>query len=207
MITISTRLLTIVTTLRQAIAAYAVQQNRAQAVVWLGAIAYSPIIPPNQPSRLPDETWVLLTHRLGRIAARFTALFHRWRTGTLPALRPARAGRPNTAKPIPRLPATSGWVNIRIPASAACTGQLEALLHDPELPQFLAAAPQAGRLLRPLCHALGLPEPNWLKLPAKPKQILPRSQGGPPKPEIGTPFRPLPPNIRAAARAWRKFDK
>ena len=210
MITISTRLLTILTTLRQAIAAYAVQQNRAQAVVWLGAIAYSPIIPPNQPSRLPDETWVLLTHRLGRIAARFTALFHRWRTNTLPAPRPSRTGRPYIAKPIPRLPARRGWVNIRIPASAPCTGQLEALLHDPELPEFLAAAPQAGRLLRPLCHALGLPEPAWLKLPPRPKPIRP-PPAKPPEPAADqpppTPFRPLPPNIRAAARAWKKYDK
>ena len=190
MITISTRLLAILTTLRQAIAAYAVQQNRAQAVVWLGATAYSPIIPPNAPARLPDETWVLLTTRLNRMAARFSALFHRWRTKTLPAPRPSRAGRPYTAKPILRLSATRGWVNIRIPASAPCTGQLETLLHDPEMPEFLAAAPQAGRILRPLCHALGLPEPHWLKRPARPAKPRPPR---PNPPESGSPFRPLPP--------------
>ena len=214
MITITTRLIAILTNLRQAIAAFAAQQNRAQNLVWLGATAYSPIIPPNTPARLPDETWSLLYTRLNRMAARFTALFHRWRTGTLPAPRPTQTGRPYTPRPILRLPTKRGWVNHRIPASAACTGQLEALLQDPELPEFLAQAPQAGRLLRPLCHALGLPEPTWLKLPPRPKPIFSplalgrgEPEGGRPKPEIGTPDRPLPPNIRAAARAWRKFDK
>ena len=210
MLTIAIRLAAILTTLRQAIAAFAVQQNRAQNLVWLGATAYTPIMPPNAPSRLPDETWALLTNRLARIAARFTALFARWKTNTLPAPRPSQAGRPYTAKPIPRLPAQRGWVNARVPASAPCAGMLEALLHDPELPKFLEQAPQAGRLLRPLCHAIGLPEPTWLKRPPRPKPIRP-PPAEPPEPEAGqpppTPFRPLQPYIRAAARAWKKFDR
>ena len=210
MTSFTTRLIAILTNLRQAIAAYAAQQNRDQNLVWLGTIAYAPIMPPNAPPPLPAETWGLLYYRLNRMAARFTALFHRWRTGTLPAPRPTQTGRPYTPRPVLRLPSACGWVNHRIPASAACTGQLEALLHDPELPEFLAAAPQAGRILRPLCHALGLPEPAWLKLPARPKLQLPsprlrrEPEGGPHTQP--TPNRPLPPNIRAAARAWKKFD-
>ncbi len=216
MITISTRLGAILTTLRQAIAAFAVQQNRAQTVVWLGTIAYTPISHPNAPARLPDETWALLSNRLARIAAKFTALFARWRTNTLPTPRPSRAGRPYTPKPIPRLPATRGWVNHRVAEAAPCAGMLDILLQEPDLPRFLAEAPQAGRLLRPLCHALGLPEPSWLKLPQRPKRIFSppaRGRGEPeggssptPKPQ-GTPFRPLQPYIRAAARAWKKYDR
>ena len=215
MISIAIRFVTILTTLRQAISAFAAQQNRAQNLVWLGSTAYAPIIPPNQPARLPDETWTLLYHRLTRLAARFTALFHRWQTETLPTPRPARRllERSETPAPAARFPSTRGWVNHRIPDSAACTGQFEALLQDPEFPKFLADAPQAGRLLRPLCHALGLPEPTWLKRPVKPKpQLLhTRPPKGAPKSgqdaqPPGTPDRPLPPHIRAAARAWRKFD-
>ena len=210
MLTITARLGFILTALRHAVAAFAAQQDRARSLVWLGAVAYAPIIPPNQPSRIPTQTWVLLYNRLGRTAARFTALFARWSAGTLPTPRPARAPRPVAApSPIPRLPSAHGWVNVRIADSAPCTGQLEALLHDPELPKFLAAAPQAGRLLRPLCRALGLPEPSWLKRPAQPKpQRLPLR---PPRAELEspppTPDRPLPPYIRAAVRAWKKFDK
>ena len=211
MITITTRLIAILTNLRQAISAFAAQQNRAQNLVWLGATAYAPIIPPNAPAPLPAETWGLLYTRLNRMAARFTALFHRWRTATLPAARPSQAGRPYTSRPIVRLPAKRGWVNHRIPAAAPCTGQLEALLHEPELARFLAEAPQAGRILRPLCHALGLPEPIWLQRPPTPKTQRPATRLRA-EPEAGphaqpTPDRPLPPYIRAAARAWKKFDK
>ena len=157
MITITTRLIAILTNLRQAISAFAAQQNRAQNLVWLGATAYAPIIPPNAPPPLPAETWGLLYTRLNRMAARFTALFHRWRTATL------------------------------------------------------AEAPQAGRILRPLCHALGLPEPIWLQRPPTPKPQRPATRARA-EPEAGphaqpTPDRPLPPYIRAAARAWKKFDK
>lgn len=206
MITISTRLAAILTTLRQAIAAFAVQQNRAQNLVWLGATAYAPLTPPNAPKPLPDATWALATTRLARMAARFAALFARWKTGTLPAPQPSRAGKPYTPSPIPRLPAQRGWINARIPAAAPCAGMTEALLHDPELPPFLAAAPQAGRILRPLCRMLGLKPPACLRLPPRPR---PPARPAAPKPEPpqGTPFRPLQPEIRAAARAWKKYDR
>ena len=210
MITIAIRFATILTTLRQAIAAFAVQQNRVQNLVWLGAVAYAPITPPNQPPPIASHIWVLLDNRLARMATRFTALFARWRAGTLPAPRPSRAGRPYTPRAIPRLPAPRGWLagatdhHVRSRAS-----QLQHLLDDPDFPTFLAEAPQAGRILRPLCHALALPEPAWLKRPPRPKPIRP-PRAKPPEPEAGqpppTPFRPLPPHIRAAARAWKKFD-
>ncbi len=139
------------------------------------------------------------------MAARFAALFARWHAGTLPAPRLSRAGRPHSAKPIPRLPAGRGSINRRIPEAAPCGGMIEILLHDPALPAFLAAAPQAGRILRPLCRMLGLTPPDCLRLPPRPKpQPRPTAPKPPHYPE---PLRrPLPAYVSAAARAWKKFD-
>ena len=75
---------------------------------------------------------------------------------------------------------------------------------------FVQAAPQAGRLLRPLCRMLGLIVPDYLRLPARPKSPA-KAPPLPPKHQAahhtGTPDRPLPPEIRAAARAWKKYDR
>ena len=204
----TTRLVALLTSLRHAVAAFAARQDRVQ-TTWIGAQAYSPIQSPNQLPKLPAETWPLLWHRLNRLAARFQTLFARWQTNTLPAPR-LRAPRPYTPREYPRLPTTPGWINHRIAEAAACAGTLDILLRAPELPAFLQQAPQAGRLLRPLIRALGLQTPDCLKLP-KPVPLSPRPP--PAEPEGGsvatppTPFRPLPANIRAAARAWKKYDR
>ena len=205
----TTRLVALLTSLRHAVAAFAARQDRVQ-TTWIGAQAYRPIENPHQPAKIPGETWVLLWHRLNRLAARFQALFARWQTNTLPTPR-IRASRPYTPREYLRLPTTPGWINHRIAEAAPCAGTLDILLQHPELPKFLQQAPQAGRLLRPLCRALGRPTPNCLKLPANPKPVLPsprlrgEPEGGPHAPT--TPDRPLPANIRAAARAWKKYDK
>ena len=167
MLIFTTRLVAILTSLRHAVAAFAARQDRVQ-TTWIGAQAYSPIEPPNQPPKLPAETWTLLWHRLNRLAARFQALFARWQTNTLPTRRPC-APRPYTPREYTRLPTTPGWINHRIAEAASCAGTLDILLQHPELPEFLQQAPQAGRLLRPLIRALGLPTPDCLKLPPRPK--------------------------------------
>ena len=41
------------------------------------------------------------------------------------------------------------------------------LVADPEMQAMVAAAPQVGRILRPFCHMLGLPLPEWLRLPKR----------------------------------------
>jgi hypothetical protein len=53
------------------------------------------------------------------------------------------------------------------------------MLQDPEARALAEAAPQAGRLFRPLCHMLGLDQPEWLRLPKRPRK--PRKPR-PPKP-------------------------
>ena len=172
MLNLASRLVAILTSLRHAIAAHTARESRAQSVTWLGTQAYSPVTAPSQRPKLPAETWVLLYHRLNRLAARFTALFARWQTNTLPMPR-LRAPRPYIPRETPRLPTTHGWINARIPEAAPCAGTLDILLQHSELPKFLTEAPQAGRLLRPLLRALGLQTPDCLKLP-KPKLLSPR---------------------------------
>ena len=197
--------------LSQAVAAFVAVQLRGPEIVWLGAQAYLPIVQPNQPAALPAETWLLLTHRINRVAQRFRALFARWQAKTLSAPRPSRAGSPSTRHPETRLPTTRGWIGAHIPAAAPCAGTLEYLLHHtPQMRDFVQAAPQAGRLLRPLCRMLGLIVPDYLRLPPRPKPAIscpPPACGESRSGTFATPHRPLQPEIRAAARAWKKYDR
>ena len=192
--------------LRQALSAFAGQQTRVQAATWIGDRAFCPVQPPNAPKPLSAEALGLLYNRLGRLARRFAALFARWQSNTLPTPRAQRARTtPRPATPLQHFPRAQGWLTRRMPQAAPGGGMLEALLHDPEMPRFIAAAPQAGRLLRPLCRALGQPLPNWLQLPPRPKPApQPRPQPAPHPPRQD---RPLPSYVRAAVRAWKKYDR
>ena len=211
---IATHLTAILGRLSQAVAAFVAVQLRGPEIVWLGTQAYVAKPQPNQPPALPSETWLLLTHRINRIAQRFRALFARYQAGTLPAPRPSRAGTPSkrhpeTRLPEPRLPTERGWINARIPDTAPCAGTIEYMLHNTlEMQDFVQAAPQAGRLLRPLCRMLGLTPPAYLRLPERPR-AAPKPAPQPPTQAqpTATPDRPLPPEIRAAARAWKKYDR
>ncbi len=199
--------------LRNAIGVFVQREVAARQVVWIGDRAFQARPTPNA---LPDEVWGLFWNRLQRLSRRFTLLYQRWQSGTLPKPHPHRTrARPaapqdaNTAPPptLPlRLPRSFGWVNHRIPESAPPAGMLDAMLHqrEGEVRAFLAAAPQAGRLLRPLCQALGVVQPDWLRLPPRPRR--PR----PPRPRRERPWRlddprlGLQPYVIAAVKAWRK---
>jgi hypothetical protein len=109
---------------------------------------------------------ILIWSRLRRMAARFAALAARVRSGALPSPAPVRiraASRPASPRPPHRLPDGFGWL-VRLAPEAACFGgQFQHLLSDPEIPALLAAAPQIGRVLRPLCRMLGVkPSPDLL---------------------------------------------
>jgi len=193
--TIAARITLILAHLRQAVAAFAARRE-ATPDVWLGTTLFLPIRQSGLPAPRPVATWNLLCARLARIATRVQALFDRWRAGTLPTPRPSRPGRPYTPSTAPRLPATRAWVVVQIPGSANFATQLEALLADPEFPPFLAAAPQVGRLLRPLCRMLGTPLPLPLALPKRP--CAPRPARPPPTSPAPIPVHadfspPLPP--------------
>ena len=71
----------------------------------------------------------------------------------------ARAAAPGTV----RLPREFGWVGRMLPEAAQYAGALRYLLHDPETMALLEKAPQAGRMLRPLCQLLGVRPPEFLR--------------------------------------------
>ncbi len=60
-----------------------------------------------------------------------------------------------------------GWLAREVPETASLIAELEARLADPALQPLLEAAPdRVGRLLRPLCRALGLTPPAPIRRPA-----------------------------------------
>jgi hypothetical protein len=147
---------------------------------------------------------MVLAHR--RISAAFRGiecLLERFRAGRLwrvahrtqgQKLRGRKAGRG------PALPRKFGWLVLAGGHQAAGFGlQLQTVLSTPEMLELLAASPQAGRILRPLCRALALEVPGVIVKSAtergetKPRRRKPRV-----RPE---PFRiPLPRGVLSAAR-------
>jgi hypothetical protein len=101
-----------------------------------------------------------------------------------------------------------------VPEAACFGGQLRHLLSDPEMAALLRAAPQAGRLLRPLCRILAVP-PDPKLLPPPPKRVAPTPvstwPAGPelprtdPPPGGGPLGPPGPPGPQVAWRRWRRI--
>jgi len=135
---------------------------------------------------------VLLYYRLRRMVVRLASLAGRVRSGTLPApaRRRAASSRPRTAPPAPRLPRGFVWVPRLVPEANGYASQLQHLLADPAMVALLAAAPQAGRILRPLCRMLGIRPPPGL-LGSSPAPASPRPGATAPSPP--PPRRPPPP--------------
>jgi hypothetical protein len=148
---------------------------------------------------------VLIDARLRGLGVRLAALLVRYRAGTLrpprPRRRPAGPAKPPPAlpptvlppdaaaavAPVLRLPRGFGWFNRLVPASSGYA-LLQSQLSDPEVAALMAAAPQVGRLLRPLCHMLGLAVPELLRLPPRPRRRPPPPRSPPPRSP-----RPSPP--------------
>ena len=147
--------------------------------------------------------------RIGRAAARLHNLIALWQSNTLPTSRPARAPRKTPAPKKPYFPAGRAWLAARTDHHVrAHASQLQHLLARPDMADFLTAVPQAARILRPLCHMLGIEPPAQIRpsprsIRIRPKRIRPRPVPEP-VPQGGTPDRPLPAYIRAAVRAWKK---
>jgi hypothetical protein len=135
-------------------------------------------------NRVHAPVLVLAWTRIGRMLARFQRLFDRWRSGTLPSPRPSRPGQPRRPGPTPRLPGGL-WFPALVPEFSTAAVRLEALLADPTMVDFLAACPQAGRILRPLCRLLALPLTPPVRLPARGGRLS----------EAPPAFPPLPPPV------------
>jgi hypothetical protein len=66
------------------------------------------------------------------------------------------------------LPTRFGWLKSLL--SVEAQGHLAAfstVIEDPEMKAIIAAAPQVGRIIRPLCHFLGIDTPPELVLPKR----------------------------------------
>jgi hypothetical protein len=146
----------------------------------------------------PGPLIVLIWTRLRRMAARVANLAARVQAGTLPKQRAKKSpsdentrhtrenprhtcasrypGMPASlpsGSPPPRLPNTFGWLIRMVPAAACCRSQLHHLLSDPEFATLLTAAPQMGRVLRPLCRMLAIKVPEFLaRAPVDPGPAL-----------------------------------
>jgi hypothetical protein len=165
-------------------------------------------------SRQPavSELLMLVWRRLRRMSVQFSALADRFRAGKLRVASAApnrtacrAASRAPSSPPSARLPSRpAGWLFRMMPevdgdgyhvASyraqvAAFRSQLTYLLNDPETLALIEATPkQAARLLRPLCHLLGIESvPALLRKPAADR--APPA----PAPAAGGPATPSPPD-------------
>ena len=205
MSSIAERLAWIITTLCGALGAYGRRIASPPQPVWLGTRCYHPAIEPERHPRLPVALWNLFIHRVQRTAARIQVLHDQWRAGTLKPTR--QRTRPNTRRaPSPRLPRGFAWASARARELAPTAGMLNMLLQEhPESRRFLAEVPRAARLVRPLCQALGIAQPPWLRLPPRPRPPRkPRPRRDRP-PALTDPSLGLQPYVIAAARHARKF--
>jgi hypothetical protein len=201
-----------------AVGAHLARQARGPMVVLLGSRYFAQIEAPSPHKPIALDIWQLLARRALRLAARFRSLHARWAAGTLPAPRPrqpqvsakAGAGASTTPRqPALRLPRERGWINKRIPEAAPCGGNLQALLYLPECDRFVAEVPRAGRLLRPLCHALGVDLTPVLRLPTRAHTPRPpRSRQSRARPGLNDPTLKLRPWERSWIRAsWKKYGR
>ena len=159
-------------------------------------------------NRQDDSVLGLAYWHADRIRRRFITLYTRWTNGTLKPTRnrlrptttpesslppPPSAGgagggptvletQPTPGLPIkPKAPRKRGWVTQTAPPCAEAGGWLSYFLQREDMPAFLQAVLGAGRLLRPLCHMLGVQLPKYLKLPPRPR--TPRKRK--PRPNYG----------------------
>jgi hypothetical protein len=127
-------------------------------------------------ARGPQELVTSTYNRIRRLERRFNALVAMWRAGTVRAVvsekltphpdPPPQGGREKKAWAFPR---GRAWVvRLLVPSTGpGCVGTLCLAWEDPEMAEFFAAAPQVGRILRPLAHMIGATLPAWLKLPRR----------------------------------------
>ncbi len=142
--------------------------------------------------------------RLRRLLARFASLVAAAEAGRVFVRRPrtGAAPRPRISASAVRLPGGAGWLLKLAPALDTRIGrsQLECLLGAPELQALLARAPQAGRLLRPLCHALRIEPPPALRLPRRERSPRRRDRSG--STEAGTAGGEARPARRLVPPLW-----
>ncbi len=154
--------------------------------------------------RVTPAVAVAFYNRVVRIAERIERLLVRFQRGALWRVAQRKPGaRCGGGRAAVLLPRRFGWLVALGGHHAAGFGsQLQHVLAAPEMAALLAASPQAGRILRPLCRALAVDVPGVSVAPCAAKvercEKAPRVRKPRPKPE---PFRiPLPRGVLSAAR-------
>ena len=132
--------------------------------------------------------------------------------GKRPRPHTTRPTPPRAAPPKPRtkFPAKFGWLMAANQHHGAWSmTEIDRFLSDPAVEELVRTIPQAGRLLRPICHMMAVALPDYLKLPAhprKPRAPKPRKPRAPTRAELktilwysnleGRPMNLLPPKSR-----------
>jgi hypothetical protein len=164
--------------------------------------------------RLDCARAVLAYRRISGTFGHIERLLVRFRAGHLlcvtrriPAAVVGRGPRTRARNAV-SLPRRFGWLVIAGGYQAVGFGlQLQSVLNTQEMSALLAASPQAGRLLRPLCRALAMELPT--KPPISPETAPDATSPASGKPKIHRPrlrekpepFRiPLPRGVLSAAR-------
>ncbi|MDD2862872.1 MAG: hypothetical protein PHI71_17650, partial [Acidiphilium sp.] len=158
-----------------------------------------------RPARLPAPLGLLLYGRLSRLTTRLRDLLARIEAERTKPRRIAapRAPRKSAPKSAPILPRRFGWIAQPIPEANAHAQNLRQFLCEPETESLIASDPRIGRILRPLCHLLGIdltliyrmiPPPH----PNDPTQTTPhsllRTPATKPRPQNPRPRIPKPPD-------------
>ena len=94
--------------------------------------------------------------RVARMRTRLERLVALWRAGTLPKVRAPRVGRVGATGMRVRLPTGPAWLLDYVREAGGFGAQIENLLTQEAFAAFVAAVPQAGRVLQPLCRMLGV---------------------------------------------------
>ncbi|HQT68762.1 MAG TPA: hypothetical protein PLC74_14280, partial [Acetobacteraceae bacterium] len=153
-------------------------------------------------AKLASPLIILIWARLRRLAQRFaratTHTANPHRRPRRPARSPRCAGccaaRRNTPNPLPHAYA---WLRRLLPGTAGAASQLRHLLAEPEMVSLLAQTPAIGRIIRPLCHLLGVSGPPP---PPRSSPQSSRSQSPLAATRLSSPRRRVPraPKIRLA---------
>ncbi len=109
--------------------------------------------------RMAEAMILLVWQRIRRTDGRLQGLLRRFREGRLQVRTMVRSGgggvRGERGSPV--LPRSFGWLLPMVPCEAACfAGQLRGALAEPEMVALLTVAPQARRVLAPLCRMLAI---------------------------------------------------
>ncbi len=105
--------------------------------------------------------WMILLvwQRLRRVERQILGMLARFQSGRLKMCSEVRLPRVSVRRPGAglALPRRFGWLLPLVPHQAAnFAGQIGTLLAEPEMAALLAAAPQARRVLGPVCRMLGV---------------------------------------------------